>query len=101
MAEGQLGNLDHQNVRLGKAGRSRYVGWRRPVRGRAMNRGAPAGRGGGAQRRAASCSPWGKLAKGGRTRSPRSRVPESPDSTSPHNEVIWAGSCGGSGKAVS
>lgn len=34
---GQLGNLDHQNVRLGKAGRKRYLGRRPHVRGTAMN----------------------------------------------------------------
>jgi large subunit ribosomal protein L2 len=72
---GQLGNLDHQNVRLGKAGRSRYMGWRPHVRGKAMNPvahplGGGEGRSNGGRH---PCSPWGKLAKGGRTRSPRAR----------------------------
>ena len=34
---GQVGNLDHQNVSIGKAGRSRWRGWRPHVRGTAMN----------------------------------------------------------------
>lgn len=34
---GQVGNLDHQNVSVGKAGRSRWMGWRPHVRGTAMN----------------------------------------------------------------
>jgi len=34
---GQIGNLDHQNVEVGKAGRTRWSGWRPHVRGTAMN----------------------------------------------------------------
>jgi large subunit ribosomal protein L2 len=34
---GQIGNLDHQNVDVGKAGRTRWKGWRPHVRGTAMN----------------------------------------------------------------
>jgi large subunit ribosomal protein L2 len=34
---GQIGNLDHQNVEIGKAGRTRWSGWRPHVRGTAMN----------------------------------------------------------------
>jgi large subunit ribosomal protein L2 len=34
---GQIGNLDHQNISIGKAGRSRWQGWRPHVRGTAMN----------------------------------------------------------------
>jgi len=34
---GQIGNLDHQNIDIGKAGRSRWLGWRPHVRGTAMN----------------------------------------------------------------
>jgi large subunit ribosomal protein L2 len=34
---GQVGNLDHENVSLGKAGRTRYLGWTPHVRGMAMN----------------------------------------------------------------
>ena len=72
---GQIGNLDHQNVRLGKAGKSRYLGRRPHVRGKAMNPvahplGGGEGRSNGGRH---PCSPWGKLAKGGRTRNPRAR----------------------------
>jgi large subunit ribosomal protein L2 len=67
---GALGNADHQNVRLGKAGKTRYLGWRPHVRGVAMNPvahplGGGEGRSGGGRH---PCSPWGKLAKGGATR---------------------------------
>jgi large subunit ribosomal protein L2 len=34
---GQVGNLDHQNITIGKAGRSRWMGWKPHVRGTAMN----------------------------------------------------------------
>jgi large subunit ribosomal protein L2 len=72
---GQLSNLDHQNVTLGKAGRSRHRGIRPHVRGKAMNPvahplGGGEGRSNGGRH---PCSPWGKLAKGGRTRCPRAR----------------------------
>lgn len=67
---GQVGNLDHENVRLGKAGRSRYLGIRPHVRGSVMNpvdhpHGGGEGRapvGGQPQ------TPWGKPAMGYRTR---------------------------------
>jgi large subunit ribosomal protein L2 len=70
---GSLSNADHQNVRRGKAGRSRYRGRRPHVRGTAMNPvahplGGGEGRSGGGRH---PCSPTGKLAKGGRTRKPR------------------------------
>ncbi|MBK8913802.1 MAG: 50S ribosomal protein L2 [Phycisphaerales bacterium] len=70
---GQLGNLDHINVTLGKAGRSRHLGRRPHVRGKAMNPHAhPLGGGEGRSNGGRHpCSPWGKLAKGGRTRNPR------------------------------
>ena len=70
---GQLGNLDHQNVRLGKAGKKRHLGRRPHVRGAAMNPVAhPLGGGEGRSKGGRHpCSPWGKLAKGGRTRNPR------------------------------
>ncbi|MCG3127048.1 MAG: 50S ribosomal protein L2 [Phycisphaerae bacterium] len=72
---GQIGNLDHQNIRIGKAGKSRYLGRRPHVRGKAMNpidhpMGGGEGRSNGGRH---PCSPWGQLAKGGRTRSPRAR----------------------------
>ncbi len=70
---GQLGNLDHQNVRWGKAGRKRHMGRRPHVRGVAMNpvahpMGGGEGRSGGGRH---PCSRTGKLAKGGRTRKKR------------------------------
>jgi len=70
---GQLGNVDHQNVRIGKAGRKRHLGRRPHNRGTSMNPiahplGGGEGRSGGGRH---PCSPWGKLAKGGRTRARR------------------------------
>lgn len=72
---GQLSNIDYQNVSWGKAGRTRHRGRRPHVRGKAMNpvdhpMGGGEGRSNGGRH---PCSPWGQLAKGGRTRSPRSR----------------------------
>jgi large subunit ribosomal protein L2 len=70
---GQLGNEEHALVRIGKAGRNRWLGKRPKVRGSAMN---PVSHplGGGEGRAGAGrppCSPTGKLSKGGKTRSPR------------------------------
>jgi large subunit ribosomal protein L2 len=70
---GQLGNLDHINVRWGKAGRSRHRGRRPHVRGVAKNPhdhplGGGEGRSHGGRH---PCSPTGKLAKGGKTRNRR------------------------------
>jgi large subunit ribosomal protein L2 len=70
---GQLGNVDHVHTRIGKAGRKRHMGRRPHVRGVAQNPvshplGGGEGRSGGGRH---PCSPWGKLAKGGHTRSPR------------------------------
>ena len=67
---GQVGNTEHQGVRLGKAGRKRHLGRRPHVRGTAMNPVAHP-MGGGEGRRAGGrqpCSPTGKLSKGGKTR---------------------------------
>lgn len=69
---GQIGNVEHQNLRWGKAGRMRHKGRRPHVRGTAKNPvahplGGGEGRSGGGRH---PCSPSGKLAKGGRTRSP-------------------------------
>lgn len=69
---GQLGNADHQNIRWGKAGRTRHRGRRPHVRGTATNPvahplGGGEGRSGGGRH---PCSPTGRLAKGSRTRSP-------------------------------
>jgi large subunit ribosomal protein L2 len=70
---GQLSNIDHQNMRVGKAGRMRHRGRRPHVRGKAMNpvahpMGGGEGRSNGGRH---PCSPTGVLAKGGKTRSPR------------------------------
>jgi large subunit ribosomal protein L2 len=67
---GRVGNTDHQNVKLGKAGRKRHMGRRPEVRGTAMN---PVDHpmGGGEGRTAGGrhpCSPTAVLSKGGRTR---------------------------------
>jgi large subunit ribosomal protein L2 len=70
---GQIGNLDHQNVSIGKAGRKRWMGRRPRVRGSAMNPVAHP-MGGGEGRRSGGrhpCSPSGKLSKGGKTRKRR------------------------------
>ncbi len=70
---GRLSNPDHQNVRIGKAGRKRHMGRRPHVRGKAMNPVAhPMGGGEGrANGGRDPCSPTGVLAKGGKTRNPR------------------------------
>jgi large subunit ribosomal protein L2 len=71
---GQIGNLDHQNVKLGKAGRSRLKGRRPAVRGTAMSpRDHP--HGGGEGRTPIGMpgpkTPWGKPALGYKTRKPK------------------------------
>jgi len=68
---GQVGNVDHRSVNLGKAGRNRWMGWRPTVRGSAMNpRDHP--HGGGEGRSPIGLpgpkTPWGKPALGYRTR---------------------------------
>jgi large subunit ribosomal protein L2 len=67
---GQVGNLDHANVRIGKAGRKRHMGWRPAVRGSAMTpRDHPHGGGEGkAPIGMPPKTPWGKPALGYRTR---------------------------------
>jgi large subunit ribosomal protein L2 len=68
---GQVGNIDHQNIRLGKAGRSRWLGRRPRVRGTAMNpRDHPHGGGEGRAPRGMSTpkTKWGKPARGVKTR---------------------------------
>ena len=68
---GQVGNIDHGNIHIGKAGRKRHMGWRPTVRGSVMNPcdhphgggegKAPIGRPG-------PVTPWGKPALGYKTR---------------------------------
>jgi len=68
---GQIGNLDHSNVKLGKAGRKRHMGIRPTVRGTAMSpRDHPHGGGEGRQPVGlpGPKSPWGKPTRGKKTR---------------------------------
>jgi large subunit ribosomal protein L2 len=67
---GQVGNTDHENVSIGKAGRSRWLGRRPHVRGVAMNpvdhpHGGGEGKSGGGRH---PCTPWGVPTKGYKTR---------------------------------
>jgi large subunit ribosomal protein L2 len=69
---GEVGNADHQNVKLGKAGRNRHKGRRPHVRGVAMYPAAhPHGGGEGRTKGKHPVSPWGKPAKGQKTRNRR------------------------------
>ncbi len=70
---GRVGNLDHGNVKIGKAGRARHMGRRPKVRGVAMNpvdhpHGGGEGRTSGGRH---PVTPWGKPTKGKRTRNNR------------------------------
>ncbi len=67
---GQVGNIEHENIEWGKAGRSRWRGVRPTVRGTAMNPvDHPLGGGEGRTKGGRHpCSPWGQLAKGLKTR---------------------------------
>jgi len=66
---GQVGNVDHENINLGKAGRSRWLGERPHVRGTAMNPvDHPHGGGEGRTKGRHPVSPWGWPTKGYRTR---------------------------------
>jgi large subunit ribosomal protein L2 len=70
---GQVGNLDHENIRLGKAGRSRWLGYRPTVRGSVMNpRDHPHGGGEGRTPRGGQPqTKWGKPAHGRTRNNPR------------------------------
>lgn len=70
---GQIGNVMHENISLGKAGRKRWLGRRSKVRGVAMNpvdhpMGGGEGRSSGGRH---PCSPWGVPSKGFKTRRKR------------------------------
>jgi large subunit ribosomal protein L2 len=66
---GQVGNLEHENVSFGKAGRRRWLGWRPHVRGIAMNPvDHPHGGGEGRSKGNHPQTPWGKPTKGYKTR---------------------------------
>lgn len=67
---GQVGNLEHENVSIGKAGRTRWLGMRPKVRGVAMNpidhpMGGGEGKSSGGRH---PCTPWGIPTKGHKTR---------------------------------
>lgn len=71
---GQVSNVDHENISLGKAGKTRWLGRRSKVRGVAMNpidhpMGGGEGKSSGGRH---PCSPWGQLAKGKKTRREKS-----------------------------
>ncbi len=74
---GQVGNLEHENESIGKAGRNRWKGWRPTVRGVAMNpvdhpHGGGEGKTSGGR---PSVTPWGVPTKGKKTRNnPRTDV---------------------------
>ena len=72
---GTLGNADYKNITWGKAGRTRHLGWRPTVRGMAMNPvDHPHGGGEGRSKSGKHpVSPWGKGAKGTKTRRRKSR----------------------------
>lgn len=68
---GQVGNQAHENITIGKAGKTRWLGFRPSVRGSVMNpNDHPHGGGEGRAPigRTAPVSPWGKIAVGGKTR---------------------------------
>jgi len=70
---GQVGNIDHDKLSLGKAGRSRWLGIRSNSRGVAMNpvdhpMGGGEGKSSGGRH---PCTPWGKPTKGYKTRKPK------------------------------
>ena len=74
---GQVGNLDHENVHIGKAGRTRHMGIRPTVRGSVMNP-CDHPHGGGEGRspigRSGPVTPWGKPALGYKTRKTKNRT---------------------------
>lgn len=73
---GQVGNLDHSNISLGKAGRKRHMGWRPAVRGVVMNPvDHPHGGGEGKSPigMPSPLTPWGKPTLGRKTRKPKNK----------------------------
>ena len=74
---GQVGNIDHENVQIGKAGRKRHMGWRPTVRGSVMNpNDHPHGGGEGKSPvgRPGPVTPWGKPTLGYKTRKKKNRT---------------------------
>ncbi|MFR2561492.1 MAG: 50S ribosomal protein L2 [Anaeromassilibacillus sp.] len=73
---GQVSNIDHENVKIGKAGRKRHMGWRPTVRGSVMNpNDHPHGGGEGKSPigHPGPMTPWGKPALGYKTRAHHNR----------------------------
>ncbi|NCB73560.1 MAG: 50S ribosomal protein L2 [Clostridia bacterium] len=73
---GQVGNIDHANIHIGKAGRKRHMGWRPTVRGSVMNPcDHPHGGGEGKSPigRPGPVTPWGKPALGYKTRKTKNK----------------------------
>ena len=74
---GQVGNLEHENIQIGKAGRKRHMGWRPTVRGSVMNP-CDHPHGGGEGRapigRPGPVTPWGKPALGYKTRDKKAKT---------------------------
>lgn len=73
---GQVGNIDHENLSIGKAGKKRHMGWRPTVRGVVMNpNDHPHGGGEGKSPigRPSPVTPWGKPTMGYKTRSKKNR----------------------------
>ena len=74
---GQVGNIDHGNIHIGKAGRKRHMGWRPTVRGSVMNPcDHPHGGGEGKSPigRPGPVTPWGKPTLGYKTRKAKNRT---------------------------
>ena len=74
---GQIGNIEHENIQIGKAGRKRHMGWRPTVRGSVMNpHDHPHGGGEGKSPvgRPGPVTPWGKPAMGFKTRKGKNRT---------------------------
>ncbi|MBU5436257.1 50S ribosomal protein L2 [Pseudoflavonifractor sp. MSJ-37] len=74
---GQIGNIEHENIQIGKAGRKRHMGWRPTVRGSVMNpNDHPHGGGEGKSPvgRPGPVTPWGKPAMGYKTRKGKNRT---------------------------
>jgi large subunit ribosomal protein L2 len=74
---GQVGNIEHENISIGKAGRKRHMGWRPTVRGSVMNpNDHPHGGGEGKSPvgRPGPVTPWGKPTLGYKTRKTKNRT---------------------------
>ncbi|MGN8875868.1 50S ribosomal protein L2 [Pseudoflavonifractor sp. HCP28S3_F10] len=74
---GQIDNIEHENIQIGKAGRKRHMGWRPTVRGSVMNpNDHPHGGGEGKSPvgRPGPVTPWGKPAMGFKTRKGKNRT---------------------------